>query len=35
VLGWIGVGFLVLFLLLAVIGLATDPTYDALGLLPS
>jgi hypothetical protein len=36
VLGWVGVGFLVLFLVVAVLaGLAGDPTYDALGLLPS
>jgi hypothetical protein len=35
VLGWIGVGFLVLFVLLFVLGMATSPTYDALRLLPS
>ena len=36
VLGWIGVGFLVLFLLVAAIGMASGPDYtDALRLLPS
>ena len=35
VLGWIGVGFLVLFILLFVLGMASSPTYDALRLLPS
>jgi len=36
VLGWIGVGFLVLVLLLALIGMASGPSYgDALRLLPS
>jgi hypothetical protein len=35
VLGWIGVGFLILFVLLGVIGMATSPAYDALRLLPS
>jgi Domain of unknown function (DUF4190) len=29
VLGWVGVGFLALFIVLAMVGLATDPTYDA------
>jgi hypothetical protein len=36
VLGWIGVGFLVLFVLVAAIGMASGPDYsDALRLLPS
>jgi hypothetical protein len=35
VLGWIGVGFLILFMLLGIIGMATSPAYDALRLLPS
>ena len=36
VLGWIGVGFLVLFMLVAVLGMASGPDYsDALRLLPS
>ena len=35
VLGWIGVGFLVLFMLVAVLGMASGPSYDALRLLPS
>jgi hypothetical protein len=35
VLGWIGVGFLVLFVLLFVLGMASSPTYDALRLLAS
>jgi Domain of unknown function (DUF4190) len=35
VLGWIGVGFLVLFILLGILGMATAPSYDALRLLPS
>jgi hypothetical protein len=35
VLGWIGVGFLALLLLLVVLGMATEPTYDAMRLLPS
>ena len=35
VLGWIGVGFLVLFILLFILGLASSPSYDALRLLPS
>jgi hypothetical protein len=34
VLGWIGVGFLALFIVLAMVGLATDPAYDALPLRP-
>jgi hypothetical protein len=34
VLGWIGVGFLALFIMLAMIGLATDPAYNALPLRP-
>jgi len=29
VLGWVGVGFLALFIVVAMVGLATDPTYDA------
>jgi Domain of unknown function (DUF4190) len=29
VLGWIGLGFLALFVVLAMVGLATDPAYDA------
>jgi len=29
VLGWVGVGFLALFIMVAMVGLATDPTYDA------
>jgi hypothetical protein len=29
VLGWVGVGFLALFIVLAMVGLATDPAYDA------
>jgi Domain of unknown function (DUF4190) len=29
VLGWIGIGFLALFVVLAMVGLATDPAYDA------
>jgi Domain of unknown function (DUF4190) len=36
VLGWIGVGFLVLFMLVGIIGMASGPDYsDALRLLPS
>jgi Domain of unknown function (DUF4190) len=35
VLGWIGVGFLVLLMLLGMLGAATAPSYDALRLLPS
>ena len=36
VLGWIGVGFLVLFVLVVVLGMASGPSYsDALRLLPS
>ena len=35
VLGWIGVGFLILFMLLGILGMATSPAYDALRLLPS
>ena len=36
VLGWIGVGFLVLFMLVVVLGMASGPDYgDALRLLPS
>jgi hypothetical protein len=35
VLGWVGVGFLVLFVLLFVLGMASSPSYDALRLLPS
>jgi hypothetical protein len=33
--GWIGVGFLVLFVLVAILGMAWSPAYDALRLLPS
>lgn len=29
VLGWVGVGFLALFIMVAMVGLATDATYDA------
>jgi hypothetical protein len=29
VLGWVGIGFLALFIMVAMVGLATDPTYDA------
>ena len=29
VLGWVGIGFLALFIVLAMVGMATDPTYDA------
>ena len=36
VLGWVGVGFLVLFVVVAVLGMASGPDYsDALRLLPS
>ena len=36
VLGWIGVGFLVLFILVVILGMASGPSYtDALRLLPS
>jgi Domain of unknown function (DUF4190) len=35
VLGWIGVGFLVLFILVAILGMASGPSYDALRLVPS
>lgn len=35
VLGWTGVGLLVLFVLVAVLGLASSPAYHALRLLPS
>jgi hypothetical protein len=34
VLGWIGIGFLALFFMLAMVGLATDPAYNALPLRP-
>ena len=27
--GWVGIGFLALFIVMAMVGLATDPTYDA------
>jgi Domain of unknown function (DUF4190) len=29
VLGWVGIGFLALFIVMAIVGLANDPTYDA------
>jgi hypothetical protein len=35
VLGWIGIGFLVLFMLVVILGMASGPSYDALRLLPS
>ena len=35
VLGWIRVGFLVLFVLVAILGMASSPAYHALRLLPS